>query len=86
MVRSRETWDELADDVKARPGTALVSEELLCGSPPEHIERVLESLAPVPVHVILAARDIGRQVPAEWQQSLRGPVRDDVRRVAPTPA
>ena len=65
------TWDELADDVKARPGVAVVSEELLCGSSPEHIERVLASLAPVPVHVILAARDIGRQVPAEWQQSLR---------------
>ncbi len=29
------------------------------------------SLAPVPVHVIHAARDIGRQVPAEWQQAVR---------------
>ncbi len=64
-------WEELVTDVKARPGVALVSEELLCGSPPDVIERVLASLAPVPVHVIVAARDIGRQVPAEWQQSLR---------------
>jgi len=65
------TWEDLAEDVKARSGVALVSEELLCGSSPGHIERVLASLAPVPVHVILAARDIGRQAPAEWQQALR---------------
>jgi hypothetical protein len=65
------TWDLLAQRVRDRPGTALVSEELLCATPPEQIERLVESLAPVPVHVIFAARDIGRQVPAEWQQALR---------------
>lgn len=65
------TWDELAADVKARPGVAVISEELLCGTPTEQIERIIESMAPTPVHVIHAARDLGRQIPAEWQQSLR---------------
>ena len=69
--RSTASWDLLAERVRSRPGTALVSEELLCATPPEKIEQLLESVAPVPVHVIFAARDIGRQVPAEWQQALR---------------
>ena len=53
------TWDELAADVKARPGVAVISEELLCGTPTEQIERIIESMAPTPVHVIHAARDLG---------------------------
>ena len=65
------SWDLLAERVRNRPGTALVSEELLCATPPELIARAVESLAPAEVHVIFAARDIGRQVPAEWQQALR---------------
>ena len=31
----------------------------------------MTTLAPAEVHVILTARDIGRQVPAEWQQLVR---------------
>lgn len=65
------TWDLVAKRVRSRPGTALISEELLCATPPEQLERLVESLAPVPVHVIFAARDLGRQAPAEWQQALR---------------
>ncbi len=65
------TWDEVAQEVREGDGVALLSEELLCGSEPAHIERVLASLAPVPVHVIHSARDIGRQIPAEWQQAVR---------------
>ncbi len=65
------TWDEVAAEVRETDGVALLSEELLCGSDPQQIERVLTSLAPVPVHVIHSARDIGRQIPAEWQQAVR---------------
>jgi hypothetical protein len=65
------TWDELAARVHKLTGTAVVSEELLCASPPDRIERIMSTLAPAEVHVILTARDIGRQVPAEWQQLVR---------------
>ncbi len=65
------TWDLLAERVHENEGVAVVSEELLCATPPDKIERIVSSLAPVPVHVIHTARDIGRQVPAEWQQILR---------------
>lgn len=65
------TWDFLVERVHEREGVAVVSEELLCATPPDKIERIVSSLAPVPVHVIHTARDIGRQVPAEWQQAMR---------------
>lgn len=65
------TWDDLVADVRARPGIAVVSEELFCGVAGEEIDRIIESLAPTPLHVIYAARDLGRQVPAAWQQALR---------------
>jgi hypothetical protein len=65
------TWDDLAARVHQLEGTAVVSEELLCASPPDKIERIMSTLAPAEVHVILTARDIGRQVPAEWQQIVR---------------
>jgi hypothetical protein len=64
-------WATLARRVRNRPGVAVVSEELLGGSPADVIERAVESLAPVPVHVVMTTRDLGRQAPAEWQQALR---------------
>lgn len=65
------TWDEMAARVQKLQGTAVISEELLCATPPEGIERIVSTLAPAEVHVVLTARDIGRQVPAEWQQLVR---------------
>lgn len=65
------SWDLVVERAQRNEGVAVISEELLCGSPPEVIERIVTSLAPIPVHVVHAARDFARQVPAEWQQWLR---------------
>lgn len=65
------TWDQLAAGVHRIEGTAVVSEELLCATPAAQVERIMETLAPVEVHVVLTARDIGRQAPASWQQIVR---------------
>jgi hypothetical protein len=66
-------WRDLADGVNAVPGTCLVSEELLCSLPPASIEKFLTMLDPgTETHVIYAARDAGRQVPAMWQHIVRG--------------
>lgn len=65
------TWSDLVAQVHDGDGVAVVSEELLCGTPDEGIERIMASLAPVPVHVVVGARDIARQIPAEWQQGIR---------------
>lgn len=64
-------WGDLVAAVRDIEGIAVLSEELLCVSPPEVVERIVSSLAPTPVHVVYAARDLGRQVPAQWQQVVR---------------
>jgi hypothetical protein len=65
------TWASLVDEMAAFDGTALVSMEFLGPAPPERIAAVLDSLAGTPVEVVLTLRDLGRGVPAMWQESLQ---------------
>lgn len=65
-------WEDLVAAIDAVEGTALISEELLCRTPPERIEMFLDAIHPgTEVHVVYGARDPGRQVPAMWQHLLR---------------
>jgi len=66
------SWDLMAQEVRDRPGTAVISDELLCVTDSADIQRLVDSVAPTPVHVVLCARDIGRGLPSEWQQLVRG--------------
>ena len=65
------TWEQLVQDTHKRPGTAVVSEELLCATPANGVERAVRSFGETEVHVVLGARDLVRQIPAEWQQAVR---------------
>ena len=66
------TWDKLVKKAHRRPGTSVVSEELLAAMPDvRSFERAVTSLAPARVHIICAVRDYGRGVPANYQQALR---------------
>jgi hypothetical protein len=65
-------WDRVSSQVRAWAGpTVVISHELLAAARPEQAKRVVESLAPAQVHVVYTARDIGRQIPAMWQESLK---------------
>ncbi|HET6560315.1 MAG TPA: hypothetical protein VFG72_00420 [Marmoricola sp.] len=64
-------WDALVGRVRRSSGTALVSHEILASATTEQIDRVMRDLAGIELHVVYSARDIGRQVPAEWQESLK---------------
>lgn len=64
-------WDALVGRVRRAPGTALVSHEILASATPEQIDRVVRDLAGVELHLVYSARDLGRQIPAEWQESLK---------------
>lgn len=63
-------WDELAAQVRAWPGTAIVSHEILAQASVEQVARALESLGGE-VHVVVSARDLVRQIPAEWQENIK---------------
>jgi hypothetical protein len=63
-------WDRLAAEVRAWPGTAIVSHEILARATREDVSRALDSLGGE-VHVVVSARDLARQIPAEWQENVK---------------
>jgi hypothetical protein len=66
-------WDRLAEQVRAWPETAIVSHEILATASRAHVARALESLSTgdTEIHVVLTARDLVRQIPAEWQENVK---------------
>jgi hypothetical protein len=65
-------WERVSSQVRRWTGpTAVISHELLAAANPEQANRVVDSLAPAEVHVVYTARDIGRQIPAMWQESIK---------------
>ncbi len=69
------SWERLAEQVRAWHGTAIVSHEILAHSSQAHVRRALESLGAgdddVELHLVVSARDLLRQVPAEWQENVK---------------
>jgi hypothetical protein len=65
-------WDRLADAVRAWPGTSIVSHEILATASRTQVARALESFGrDAEVHILLSARDLVRQIPAEWQENVK---------------
>ncbi|MBZ5737295.1 hypothetical protein [Nocardioides mangrovi] len=64
-------WQSLVDEAAAFPGTSLISMEYLGPAGPAKIAEVVESLGGLPVEVFVTARDLGRGVPAMWQEALK---------------
>ena len=67
-------WDALAEAVRAAPGTAIVSHEILATASRSQIGRALESLghgSGTEIHLVLSVRDLVRQIPAEWQENVK---------------
>jgi hypothetical protein len=64
-------WDALVRRIRRLEGTVVVSHETLAPAKPEHVRRALRDLRGSEVHVVYSARDLGRQVPAAWQESVK---------------
>ncbi len=70
--RADGAWEELAARARAWDGhSVVVSHELLAGADDESMARAVASFGAAEVHVIYTARDLGRQVPAMWQESVK---------------
>lgn len=72
-AKVRGTWAALVDAVAAHPGDVLVSHEAFAMATDEQAARALTDLATTghEVHVVITARDLVRQWPAQWQESLK---------------
>jgi hypothetical protein len=66
-------WDALVAAVRRIPdGTVIISHEILARASREDIARVHAQLgADAELHVVLSARDLARQIPAEWQENVK---------------
>lgn len=62
-------WSELVATIRAWPGhSVVVSMEFLGLATPEQVRRIVASLRPSDVFVVLTARDLVRTLPSAWQQ------------------
>ena len=68
-------WDRLAAEVRAWPGTSIISHEILGTASRVQVARALESLGAgdedAEIHIVFSARDLVRQIPAEWQENVK---------------
>jgi len=69
--RAPGAWPRLVEQVNAFEGhTVVISHEVLAGATAEQAALALRGLDGE-VHVVLSARDLRRQVPAEWQEGVK---------------
>lgn len=65
-------WRRLVAATRSsRAAKVVISHEVLAGSDEDQVARVASDLAPAEVHVVYGARDLARQLPAVWQESLK---------------
>ncbi|MGZ4443374.1 MAG: hypothetical protein ACXVXC_09445 [Nocardioidaceae bacterium] len=64
-------WDRLAERVRGWDGTVVISHEILATASRQQVRRALDSFGDAEVHVVLSARDLVRQIPAEWQENVK---------------
>ena len=67
-------WGRLAKAVRHVEGTAIISHEILAHASRANVAHALDSLGHghgAEVHLVLSARDLARQIPAEWQENVK---------------
>lgn len=64
-------WERLVAQVDAAPGTAVVSMEFLGPARADAARRVAASFGDADVRVVVTARDLNRNLPAMWQETVQ---------------
>ncbi|MFS3129364.1 hypothetical protein ACLM5J_13260 [Nocardioides sp. Bht2] len=65
-------WQDLVDEVRAWEGaTAVISHEFFAPASPEHIQRAVDSLGDVELHVVITARVLTELAPSLWQEWVK---------------
>lgn len=64
-------WQRLVDEIAAWDGDAVVSMEWLGSAGPRTVPRIVSSLQPARVEVIVTVRDLARTIPAAWQEFVQ---------------
>jgi hypothetical protein len=64
-------WDALVRKVRRTRGTVVISHEILAAAPAEKVAKAMADLEDSEVHVVLSSRDVARQLPAFWQETIK---------------
>lgn len=67
-------WDALAEQVRHHRGTVIISHEILARASRAQVARALGDLGVgngTELHLVVSARDLVRQIPAEWQENVK---------------
>ncbi|GAB38870.1 MULTISPECIES: hypothetical protein [Gordonia] len=65
-------WSTMVSQMRAWPGTSLVSHELFATAREEQIESMVNDLSFADeVHVVVTVRDLARQLPSVWQENVK---------------
>lgn len=67
-----EKWTDLVDEIdRWRGDSVIISMEFLSLLSDDQIAKCVQSLGKHRLRVVLTARDLGRQIPAQWQESVQ---------------
>lgn len=70
--RARGIWRRFVEESLAWDGDVLISHELFAPATEDQATAAVEAFGPgAEVHVVLTARDLVRQIPAEWQEHVK---------------
>ena len=64
-------WDGLVNRVRRLNGKVIVSHEILAAARATQVKRAMTGLRGAEVHLVYSARDLARQIPAEWQEGIK---------------
>lgn len=64
-------WDVLAHAIRSVPANVIISDEQSARANPEQVGRIVETLAPDDVTMVITVRDLARQIASAWQQSIK---------------
>jgi hypothetical protein len=65
------SWEALCARARKHPGTTVISHEILGGADVAEIASALTGLDGLETHVVVTARDLGRQATAHWQEEVK---------------
>ena len=68
---ARGSWDTMVKRVRRAKGPVIISHEILAPAKPDKVAKAMNDLEGCEVHVVYSARDLGRQLPAAWQESIK---------------
>jgi hypothetical protein len=71
MPEAAGVWARVCERVLGFEGPSIISHEVLGMSTEEHIARIVRSLAPARLHVVVMARSLAPMLPSLWQEKVK---------------